>query len=198
MQDIKNLYNNSLTTIPEYFQRKGVFYMKDSHLWWRDGVIYQIYPRSFMDSNRMDLATWRDYNGWITWQTWVLRPIWLSPIYPSPDADHGYDISDYQAIDPRFGSLEAFGPPASRGAWAGDQDVMDMVMKPHFPTSIPGLPLRAAAAIILSMTGICGRIRGQVENCPITGSLFLAGRAGNSSRRLASSISTCFQSTNPT
>ena len=83
--------------------------MKDSHLWWRDGVIYQIYPRSFMDSNQDGFGDLAGITNRLDYLADLgIEAIWLSPIYPSPDADHGYDISDYQAIDPRFGSLEAF------------------------------------------------------------------------------------------
>ena len=74
--------------------------------WWRDAVIYQIYPRSFQDSNgdgdgdlagicaRLDHLAWLGADG-----------VWLSPIYPSPMADMGYDVSDYTEVDPRFGTL---------------------------------------------------------------------------------------------
>jgi alpha-glucosidase len=83
--------------------------MHDEYLWWRDGVIYQIYPRSFADSNGDGFG---DLNG-ITEkldyiQSLGVDAIWLSPIYPTPDADFGYDVSDYTNIDPRFGSLEDF------------------------------------------------------------------------------------------
>ena len=78
-------------------------------LWWRDGVIYQIYPRSFMDSNADGIG---DLPGIIHQLDYVRKlgvdAIWLSPIYPSPDVDFGYDVSDYCAIDPKFGSMQDF------------------------------------------------------------------------------------------
>src|SRR5215217_3234581 len=77
--------------------------------WWRHGVIYQIYPRSFMDSNGDgvgDLAGIRKRLDYLKWLG--VRAVWLSPIYPSPMADFGYDISNYTDIDPAFGTLEDF------------------------------------------------------------------------------------------
>ncbi|NMC28992.1 MAG: alpha-glucosidase [Pelolinea sp.] len=81
----------------------------DNFLWWRDGVIYQIYPRSFMDSNADGIG---DLPGIIHQLDYVqslgVDAIWLSPIYPSPDVDFGYDVSDYCAIDPKFGNMQDF------------------------------------------------------------------------------------------
>lgn len=75
--------------------------------WWKNSVVYQIYPRSFCDSNRDGIG---DING-IRSKLWYLKElgidiIWLSPVYPSPNADNGYDISDYYGISPEFGTLE--------------------------------------------------------------------------------------------
>jgi len=77
--------------------------------WWQPGVIYQIYPRSFKDSNGDGIG---DLQGIITqleYLSWLgVDAIWLSPFYPSPMADFGYDISDYCNVDPIFGDLETF------------------------------------------------------------------------------------------
>ncbi|HIW35684.1 MAG TPA: alpha-glucosidase [Candidatus Treponema faecavium] len=77
--------------------------------WWKEGVIYQIYPRSFMDSNGDGIG---DING-IRQKLPYLKDlgidiIWLSPFYTSPQVDNGYDISDYQGIDPMFGTMTDF------------------------------------------------------------------------------------------
>ena len=81
----------------------------DNYLWWRDGVIYQIYPRSFADSNGDGLG---DLPGIISRLDYLadlgMDALWLSPIYPSPDKDFGYDVSDYCNIDPRYGTLADF------------------------------------------------------------------------------------------
>jgi alpha-glucosidase len=83
--------------------------MKKDFLWWRDGIIYQIYPRSFADSNNDGIG---DLQGIISKLDYLqglgIDAIWLSPIYPSPDVDYGYDVADYTDIDPKFGTMKDF------------------------------------------------------------------------------------------
>lgn len=79
-------------------------------LWWQTGVVYQIYPRSYGDANGDGIG---DLEGIISHldylaETLPVDAIWLSPFYPSPQADFGYDISDYCDIDPMYGDLETF------------------------------------------------------------------------------------------
>ncbi|MBN2436698.1 MAG: alpha-glucosidase [Spirochaetes bacterium] len=83
--------------------------MKGKHIWWKHGVIYQIYPRSFYDSNNDGIG---DIKG-ITLKLDYLKElgisgIWISPFYKSPKYDFGYDISDYRSIDPDFGTEKDF------------------------------------------------------------------------------------------
>lgn len=79
----------------------------DDVAWWKYGVVYQIYPRSYQDSNGDgigDLAGIRrrlDYLAWLG-----VDAVWISPIYPSPMADFGYDVADYCGVDPIFGTLD--------------------------------------------------------------------------------------------
>jgi alpha-glucosidase len=77
--------------------------------WWQSGVIYQIYPRSFQDSNGDGIG---DLPGIISRLDYLVElgidAVWISPIYPSPMADFGYDVADYQNIDPLFGTLADF------------------------------------------------------------------------------------------
>jgi len=98
-------------------------------LWWRDGIIYQIYPRSFADSNGDGIG---DLNG-ITARLDYLHnlgvdAVWLSPIYPSPDVDFGYDISDYCAVDPKYGSLADFDRLVAEAHARGVRVVLDLVL----------------------------------------------------------------------
>ena len=77
--------------------------------WWRNAVIYQIYPRSFQDSNADgigDLSGILDRADYLQWLG--IDAVWISPIYPSPMADFGYDVADYCNIDPMFGTLADF------------------------------------------------------------------------------------------
>ena len=103
--------------------------------WWKDAIAYQIYPRSFQDSaghngeqgdgigdipgiiSRLDEI--RDLGAGI---------IWLSPVYRSPDADNGYDISDYYSVDPKFGSLTDMERLFAEAAKRGIKVIMDLVV----------------------------------------------------------------------
>ncbi len=81
--------------------------MERQQNWWKDSVVYQIYPRSFCDSNGDGIG---DING-IRSKLWYLKELgidvlWISPMYPSPNADNGYDISDYYGVSPDFGTME--------------------------------------------------------------------------------------------
>jgi alpha-glucosidase len=77
--------------------------------WWQRGVIYQIYPRSFQDSDGDGVGDLPGIIERLDYLQWLgVDAIWLSPIYPSPMADFGYDISDFTAIDPLFGTLADF------------------------------------------------------------------------------------------
>jgi alpha-glucosidase len=81
----------------------------DGGLWWQSGIVYQVYPRSFQDSNEdgvgdlPGVASRLDYLEWLG-----VDAIWLSPVYPSPMADFGYDVSDYTGIHPLFGTMADF------------------------------------------------------------------------------------------
>lgn len=83
--------------------------MNKNFLWWRDGIIYQIYPRSFADSNNDGIGDLQGIIGKLDYlEALGVDALWLSPIYPSPDIDYGYDVADYTAIDPKFGSMTDF------------------------------------------------------------------------------------------
>lgn len=97
--------------------------------WWKHAVVYQIYPRSFKDTNGDGIG---DLNG-VTAKLDYLKSlgvnaIWLNPCYPSPQVDTGYDISDYKSIDPQYGTLADFDRLVSE---AGKRDIrvlMDLVL----------------------------------------------------------------------
>ena len=78
-------------------------------MWWRDAVVYQIYPRSFQDSNGDGIGDLPGIASRLDHLEHLgVDAIWLSPIYPSPMADFGYDVSDYTDVDPVFGDLADF------------------------------------------------------------------------------------------
>ncbi len=103
--------------------------MSDQFLWWRDGTIYQIYPRSFADANGDGIG---DLQGIVSRLDYLVElgvdAIWLSPIYPSPDVDFGYDVSDYTGIDPKFGSLADFDHLVKEAHQRGIRIVLDLVL----------------------------------------------------------------------
>jgi alpha-glucosidase len=77
--------------------------------WWERGIIYHIYPRSFMDSNGDGIGDLVGIRSKLDYLEWLgVDAIWISPIYPSPMTDFGYDISNYMDIDSSFGSLADF------------------------------------------------------------------------------------------
>jgi alpha-glucosidase len=97
--------------------------------WWKNAVIYEIYPRSFQDSNGDGIG---DLNG-ITERLDYLKnlgvdAIWLTPVYPSPQVDFGYDISDYENIDPQYGTLKDFDHLVAEADKRHIRIIMDMVM----------------------------------------------------------------------
>lgn len=102
-------------------------------MWWKEAVIYQIYPRSFADSNGDGIG---DLQGIIDKLDYLngspdslgVDAIWLSPIYPSPMVDFGYDISDYEDIDPVFGDLKTFKKLLKEAHSRGIKIIMDLVI----------------------------------------------------------------------
>ncbi len=81
----------------------------EPHTWWQRGVIYQVYPRSFQDSNGDGVGDLRGITNRFDYLTWLgVDAVWISPISPSPMADFGYDISYYKDVHPMFGMLEDF------------------------------------------------------------------------------------------
>lgn len=97
--------------------------------WWRNAVVYQIYPRSFADSNGDGIGDLRGIIGRLDYLARLgVDVIWLSPVYASPQDDNGYDISDYQAIDPMFGTLADMDELIAAAHERGIGVVMDLVV----------------------------------------------------------------------
>ncbi len=97
--------------------------------WWKHAVIYEVYPRSFQDTNNDGIG---DLNG-ITQHLDYLKvlgvdAIWLTPIYPSPQVDFGYDISNYEAIDPQYGTMKDFDHLVAEAKKRNIRIIMDLVL----------------------------------------------------------------------
>ena len=101
----------------------------DDFIWWKHGVVYHIYPRSFYDSNNDGIG---DLQGIIQKLDYLrqlgIDAIWLSPIYKSPQADYGYDVSDYKKIDSAYGSMEDFKELLNLCHSKGIKLIMDMIL----------------------------------------------------------------------
>src|SRR6478752_6648263 len=97
--------------------------------WWRGAVIYQIYPRSFMDSNGDGVG---DLPGITSRLDHVaslgVDAIWVSPFFRSPMKDFGYDVADYRKVDPMFGTLEDFDAMLDKAHRLGIKIIIDQVL----------------------------------------------------------------------
>jgi alpha-glucosidase len=102
--------------------------MTQQHEWWQKGIIYQIYPRSFQDSNGDGIGDLPGILSRLDYLAWLgVDAVWLSPIYPSPMADFGYDISDYTGVDPIFGTLADFDQLIAEVHHRGMKLILDFV-----------------------------------------------------------------------
>ena len=97
--------------------------------WWKESIVYQIYPRSFKDSNGDGIG---DLNGITEKMDYLeklgVNVVWLSPVYQSPNDDNGYDISDYRAIMTEFGTMEDFERMLAKAHEHGIKIVMDLLV----------------------------------------------------------------------
>jgi alpha-glucosidase len=101
----------------------------EGHQWWQHAVFYEIYPRSFMDSNNDGIG---DLNGIESKLDYLkslgVDAIWITPCYPSPQVDFGYDVSNYEDIDPMYGTLADFDRLEQEAKKHGIRIIMDFVM----------------------------------------------------------------------
>ena len=96
--------------------------------WWKEAVVYQVYPRSFRDSNGDGVGDLAGITGKLGYLSWLgVDALWISPIYPSPMADFGYDVSDYTDVDPLFGTLEDLDALIDEAHHLGLKMVLDLV-----------------------------------------------------------------------
>ncbi len=115
---IKNTYAQSTNTI-DTLQRK----------WWKEAIVYQIYPRSFKDSDGDGIGDLKGITSKLDYiKSLGVTAIWLNPIYGSPNDDNGYDISDYRNIMKDFGTMEDFDALLKGMHERGIKFVMDLVV----------------------------------------------------------------------
>src|SRR5437868_858590 len=101
----------------------------EGHQWWQHAVFYEIYPRSYADSNNDGIGDLKGITAKLDYLKQLgVDAIWLTPCFPSPQVDFGYDVSDYQDIDPMYGTLADFDRMASEGKSRNIRIIMDFVM----------------------------------------------------------------------
>src|SRR5437588_8208588 len=101
----------------------------EGHQWWQHAVFYEIYPRSFADTSNNGIGDLNGINAQLDYlKDLGIDAIWLTPCYPSPQVDFGYDVSDYQNIDPMYGTLADFDRLASEAKKRNIRIIMDFVM----------------------------------------------------------------------
>jgi len=116
-----------LAAPPSYPQQKPVD--AEGHQWWQHAVFYEIYPRSFADSNNDGIG---DLNGITSKLDYVkdlgVDAIWITPCFPSPQVDFGYDVSDYENIDPMYGTLKDFDHLSTEAKKRNIRVILDLVV----------------------------------------------------------------------
>jgi alpha-glucosidase len=101
----------------------------EGHEWWQHAVFYEVYPRSFADSDNNGIGDLRGITSKLDYlKNLGVDAIWLTPCYPSPQVDFGYDVSDYIDIDPMYGTLADFDGMARAGKLRGIRFIMDLVL----------------------------------------------------------------------
>ena len=138
--------------------------------WWQDGVIYQVYPRSFADSDGDGVGDLPGILSRLDHLTGLgVDELWLSPIQPSPMADFGYDVADYCGVDPLFGTLDDLDRLVSACHARGLRLVLDLVPN-HSSDQHPWFGTKSSTSRRpRGATGICGATRRRAAGRRTTG-----------------------------
>ena len=166
--------------------------------WWQRAVIYEIYPRSFQDSDGDGVGDLKGMIERVDYLSWLgVDAVWICPIYPSPMADFGYDVADYVGIEPLFGTLDDFDRLVAALHERGIRLILDFVPN-HSSDQHPGSRRRARRATVRGATGTSGAIRRRAAGHPTTGSARPAAGPGSSTGRAGNIITTPFSPPSPT
>jgi alpha-glucosidase len=101
----------------------------EGHQWWQHAVFYEIYPRSYADSNNDGIGDIKGIDSKLDYLRWLgVDAIWISPMFPSPQVDFGYDVSDYTNVDPKYGTLADMDQLLTNGKQKGVNVILDYVI----------------------------------------------------------------------
>ena len=163
--------------------------------WWKERVVYQVYPRSFQDTNGDGIG---DIQGIISHldelQDLGIGAVWLSPVYPSPNADFGYDISDYCGINPEYGTMADMDRLIREAEKRDIKIIMDLVIN-HTSDEHPWF-LQSRDKNSPYRDYYIWR-PGRNETRLTTGQVFLPRTAGNMMKKAVSITSISFQRNSP-
>ena len=162
--------------------------------WWHHSVVYQIYPRSFQDSNQDGIGDLRGIISRLDYLAYLgIDAIWLSPVYESPNDDNGYDISNYQAIMAEFGTMEEMEELIEEAKKRNIRIIMDLVVN-HTSDEHPWF-IEARKNKILIGTIIFGVIR-SMEKTLIDCAQYSVVLLGSWMKKRGNIFCTCIASVN--
>lgn len=102
---------------------------REGHPWWKHAVFYEIYPRSFADSNNDGIGDIPGITSKLDYLRWLgVDALWIAPMYPSPQVDWGYDISDYRGVNPEYGTLKDIDSLVAQGKQRNIRVLLDLVL----------------------------------------------------------------------
>ena len=166
--------------------------------WWQKAVVYQIYPRSFMDSNGDGVGDLGGILARLDYLQWLgVDVLWLCPVYRSPNDDNGYDISDHLAIGAEYGTMADFDSLLAEVHRRGMRLILDLVVN-HTRTSTPGSSRRAPRATVRNATGTSGVMADPTGPPRTTGKASSSVRPGNTMPPRPSTSCTCSVPASPT
>ena len=165
--------------------------------WWKEAVIYQIYPRSFLDTSGNGVG---DLNGITEKLKYIsdlgVDAIWLSPFFTSPMRDMGYDVSNYTSVDPLFGEMHDFERLISIAHENKLKVIIDQVLS-HSSDQLEAFKKSKKVRIQTSLIGMYGQMLNLMDLLPIIGCLYLEVQLGNGIQNVNSIIFIIFCPVNP-